>query len=253
MRCDPHYQPAADLLQDRIILITGAADGLGRATAMACSRHGATVILLGRTIRKLEKTYDAICETGGPEPAIYPMNLEGAAPKDYEDLAATLETEFGRLDGLVHNAAELGVLSPLDNVDIEIWYKVLQVNLNAPFLLTQACLSLLRKSRDASVVFVSDGVGRKAKAYWGGYAVSKFGLEGLTQVLAEETENSGILRSNSFDPGILNTALRRAAYPAEQFAANPAPESAVPGLLYLLGPDSRGTTGRSFEWVTDVE
>lgn len=248
MRCDPHYRPAADLLQDRVILITGAADGLGRATARACADHGATLILLGRTIRKLEKTYDEICEAGGPEPAIYPMNLEGAAPKDYEDLATTLGAEFGRLDGLVHNAAELGVLSPLDNADIETWYKVLQVNLNAPFLLTQACLPLLRKSRDASVVFVSDATGRKGKAYWGGYAVSKFGLEGLMQVLADETENSGVLRSNSFDPGILNTALRRRGYPAEDYSANPAPESAVPGLLYLLGPDSRGVTGQSFVW-----
>lgn len=248
MRCNPDYHPAPDLLQDRVILVTGAADGLGQETAKACANHGATVILLGRTIRKLEKTYDEICTAGGPEPAIYPMNLEGAAPKDYEDLAATLEKEFGRLDGLVHNAAELGALSPLDNADIEIWYKVLQVNLNAPFLLTQACLPLLRKSSDASVVFVSDAVGRQAKAYWGGYAVSKFGLEGLMQVLAEETETNHVLRSNSIDPGILNTALRRKAYPAENYAANPKPETAVPGLLYLLGPDSRGVTGQRFTW-----
>lgn len=253
MRCDPHYRPAADLLKDRVILITGAADGLGRATAKACARHGATLILLGRTIRKLEKIYDEICAAGGPDPAIYPMNLEGAAPKDYADLAATLESEFGRLDGLVHNAAELGTPSPLDASNIETWYKVLQVNLHAPFLLTHACLPLLRKSADASVVFVGDAVGRKAKAYWGAYAVSKFGLEGLMQVLADETENSGILRSNSFDPGILNTALRRRGYPAENYTANPTPDSAVPGLLYLLGPDSRGVTGQSCVWSPAVD
>lgn len=253
MHCDPHYQAAADLLQERVILITGAGDGLGRAAAKACAKHGATLILLGRTIRKLEKVYDEICAAGGADPAIYPMNLEGAAPKDYEDLAATLETEFGRLDGLVHNAAELGSLSPLDNANIETWYKVLQVNLNAPFLLTQACLPLLRESADASVVFVGDAVGRRAKAYWGAYAVSKFGLEGLMQILADETENSGILRSNSFDPGILNTALRRGGYPAENYTANPHPDSAVPGLLYLLGPDSRGLTGHSFEWSPPVD
>ncbi len=253
MRCDPHYQPAADLLQDRIILITGAGAGLGEAAAQTCAHHGATVILLGRTIRKLEKVYDAICSAGGPEPAIYPMNLEGAAPKDYEDLATTLADEFGRLDGLVHNAAQLGTLSPLDNADIETWYKVLQVNLNAPYLLTQACLPLLRKSQNASVVFVSDAVGRKAKAYWGAYAVSKFGLEGLMQVLAEETETNAVLRSNSFDPGILNTALRRHAYPAEDYTRNPQPAAVVTGLLYLLGPDSQGITGQSFEWPGAVE
>lgn len=248
MRCDPSYQPAVDLLRERVILITGAGDGLGKATALACARHGATVILLGRTIRKLEKTYDEIQEAGGPEPAIYPMNLEGAAPKDYEDLAATLTQEFGHLSGLVHNAAELGPLSPTDHYSIEQWYKVMQVNLNAPFLLTKACLPLLRKDPDASVVFVSDAVGRKAKAYWGAYAVSKFGLEGLAQVLAEETENSGALRCNSFDPGILNTQLRRNAYPAEAIADNPAADTAVPGLLYLLGPDSKGVTGGQWEW-----
>ena len=248
MRCDHDYRPAADLLQDRVILLTGAGDGLGKATALALASYGATLILLGRTIRKLEKTYDEIQTAGGPEPAIYPMNLEGAAPKDYEDLAVILTDEFGQMHGLVHNAAELGTLTPLDHYRIEDWYKVLQVNLHAPFLLTRACLPLLRKSADASVVFVSDTVGRKAKAYWGAYAVSKFGIEGLMQVLAEETENSGEIRCNSYDPGILNTQLRRTAYPAESFTANPNAADAVPGLLYLLGPDSKGVTGEQFEW-----
>lgn len=246
MHVEADYRPAADLLDGRVILVTGAGAGLGRAAAEAYARHGATVVLLGRTIRKLERVYDAIQDAGLPEPAIYPMNLEGAAPKDYEDMAARLREEFGRLDGLLHNAAMLGTLTPIDGYDIETWYKVLQVNLNAPFLMTQACLPLLRRAPDASVVFVSDIVGRQARAYWGAYAVSKFGLEGLTQVLADEFEHSGEVRFNSVDPGIVDTTLRRQAYPAEDFSANPTPEAAMPTFLYLMGPDSTGITGRQY-------
>ncbi|HHW76870.1 MAG TPA: SDR family NAD(P)-dependent oxidoreductase, partial [Xanthomonadaceae bacterium] len=140
------YQPVADLLKERVILVTGAGDGIGRAVARRLAVHGATVILLGRTIRKLEQIYDEIEQVGAPKPAIYPMNLEGASPKDYVDLARVLDTEFGRLDGLLHNAALFEGLTPLANYDIELWYRILQVNLNAPFLLTQALLGLLNRS-----------------------------------------------------------------------------------------------------------
>lgn len=240
------YSPAPDLLRERVLLITGAGAGIGRAVARAAARHGATVILLGRTITKLEQVYDEIESAGSPQPAIYPMNLEGATVKDYEDLALTIEREFGRLDGLVHNAAALGTLSPLQIYEPALWYKVMQVNLNAPFLLTQACLGLLNRAADASVVFVSDRVGRTAKAYWGAYAVSKFGLEGLMQVLAEETESNTPIRANSIDPGPVRTALRNEAYPAEDKDALAPPEDVVLPFLYLLGPDSAGVTGRAF-------
>ncbi len=244
MELDARYSPAPDLLAGRVVLITGAGDGLGRAAALACAAHGATVVLLGRTVRKLERTYDAIAEAGGPQAAIYPMNLEGAAPKDYQDLAGTLGTEFGRLDGLVHNAGMLGVLTPLDHFDVELWFKVVQVNLNAPFLLTRACLPLLRTAPDAAVVFLADRVGTRGRAYWGAYAASKAGAAGLMQVLADELEANTAVRVNGFDPGVVDTALRRQAYPGENPRANPRPESVMPGLLYLLGPDSRGVSGQ---------
>lgn len=241
------YSPPANLLAGRVILITGAGAGIGRAVAMGCAEHGATVVLLGRTLAKLEQVYDEIETAGHPQPAIYPMNLEGATPKDYVDLATTLEREFGRLDGLLHNAAVLGSLSPLAHQDIDLWFKVMQVNLNAPFLLTRACLGLLMQAPDASVLFSADQVGRKGRAYWGAYGVSKFGIEGMSQILAQELESNTQVRVNTIDPGAVRTRMRTLAYPGENAAANPPPETVVPAYLYLLGPDSRGISGRQFE------
>lgn len=241
------YTPSTDLLANRVILITGAGDGIGRAAALSCAAHGATVILLGRTLGKLERVYDEIEQAGHPQPAIYPMNLEGAIPKDYAELATTLEHEFGRLDGLLHNAALLGALSPMAHQDIDLWFKVMQVNLNAPFLLTRACLGLLMQAPDASIVFTSDQVGRRGRAYWGAYGVSKFGLEGMCQILAQELETNTQVRVNSLDPGAVRTRLRTLAYPGENALTNPAPEAIMPAYLYLLGPDSQGITGQQFE------
>ena len=167
-----NYKPAPDLLKDRVILVTGASDGIGAAAAKSFAAHGATVVLLGRNIRKLEKVYDEIEALGAPQPAIYPMNLDGAATKDYTALAETLDKEFGRLDGLLHNAALLGTLTPLDQYDLEQWAKVMQVNLHAPYLLTRAVLPLLRNTTDASVIFTSSQVGRKGRAYWGAYGIT---------------------------------------------------------------------------------
>lgn len=236
------YTPAAELLKDRVILITGAGDGIGRAVAIDCAAHGATVILLGRTTHKLEAVYDSIVEAGHPQPAIYPMNLEGAAPKDYDDLAAVLETEFGRLDGLLHNAAWLGTLAPIGQFDIESWFKSIQVNLNAPFMLTRACLPLMNAAQDASLVFTSDQITQQAKAYWGAYGVAKFGINGLMQMLAEEMSNSPV-RVNGIIPGPVRTNLRTWAYPGEDPRKLPTPDSITGSYLYLLGPDSLGRNG----------
>jgi len=240
------YQPAADLLRDRVILVTGAGDGIGRAVARCCAAHGATVILLGRTVRKLEQVYDAIEQAGGPKPAIYPMNLEGATPKDYAELAEVLDTEFGRLDGLLHNAALFEGLTPIANYDLELWYRTLQVNLNAPFLLTHALLGLLNRSADASMVFTADQVSREGQAYWGAYAVAKGGAETLMKILAGELETNTAIRVNSLDPGRVRTALTLKAYPGRDPTQWAAPETVLDTYLYLLGPDSRGVTGRLF-------
>ena len=241
------YQARTDLLKDRVILITGAGDGIGAAAARSCAAHGATVILLGRTTRKLEAVYDAIESAGHPQPAIYPMNLEGAAPKDYEDLAATIEKEFGRLDGLLHNASLLGTLTPLGQYDIAQWSKVMQVNLNAPFLMTRACLDLLKKSDDASVLFTSSSVGRKGRAYWGAYGISKAANENMMQILADELENNTTVRANSINPGAVRTTMRARAYPGEDPNALPKPDAIMATYLYLLGPDSKGVTGQQFD------
>lgn len=240
------YQPTPDLLQDRVILVTGAGSGIGRAVARRLAGHGATVILLDRAIRMLEQVYDEIEQAGGPRPAIYPMNLEGATPKDYTDLAQVLDTEFGRLDGLLHNAALFEGLTPIFNYDIELWYRILQVNLNAPFLLTQAVLGLLNRSADASVVFTTDRVGDEGQAYWGAYAVAKGGAQTLMKLLASELETNTPIRVNSIDPGRVRTELSLRAYPGRNPAEWARPEDILAVYLYLLGPDSKGVTGQTF-------
>ncbi|MBE2294422.1 MAG: YciK family oxidoreductase [Phycisphaerales bacterium] len=239
------YQPATDLLKDRVILVTGAGDGIGRAVSRHLGMHGATVILLGRTIRKLEQSYDELEQVGAPKPAIYPMNLEGATPKDYADLAQVLETEFGRLDGLLHNAALFAGLTPIANFDIELWFRIQQVNLNAPFLLTQSLLGLLNCSADASVVFTTDSVNESGQAYWGAYAVAKGGIQTLMKLLASELETNTPIRVNSIDPGRVRTAMTLKVYPGREPEEWPTPETIISTYLYLLGPDSKGITGQT--------
>ncbi len=242
------YQAPADLLKDRIIMVTGAGSGIGRTAAKTYAAHGATVILVGRTVAKLESVYDEIEAAGHPKPAIVPLNFEGAAVKDYEELAMTIEDNFERLDGLLHNAAILGNRSPVELYDPEIWSKVMHVNATAPFLLSRAMIPLLRKSADASVIFTSSGVGRKAKAYWGAYSVSKFAVEGLSQLMADELDDERHnIRVNSLNPGATRTNMRALAYPAEDPSQNPTPEDLMPVYLYLMGRDSRDVTGQQID------
>jgi NAD(P)-dependent dehydrogenase (short-subunit alcohol dehydrogenase family) len=241
------YAPAAGSHAGRVILVTGASDGIGQALALALARQGATVALLGRTQRKLARTYDRIVADGGPQPALLPFNLETAAAPEYDALAEALDREFGRLDGLAHLAGTLGDLSPIDQYDVPTWCKVLHVNLTAAFIITRTLLPLLRRSEDASVVFTSSSVGRRGRAYWGAYAASKFGVEGLMQVLAHEFADTTRMRANSVNPGPTRTAMRRQAYPAEDAAALPEPSAVLAPFLYLLGPASVGVNGQAFD------
>lgn len=247
MSCKIDYQAPAGLLENRIILVTGAGDGIGRAAALAYARHGATVILLGRTISKLEKVYDEIEAAGGPQPAIFPLNFEGATLKDYHDMAQTLDSEFGRLDGILHNAGLLGRITPFEQYNPELWAQVMQVNINGPIWMTQALLPLMDASDDASVIFTSSSVGRKGRAYWGAYSVSKFATEGFMEVLADELDNKPNIRINTLNPGATLTKMRRNAYPGEDPETLHTPEDIMPTYLWLMGPESKGVNGEKWD------
>lgn len=241
------WQPAAGCLQDKVILVTGAGDGIGRACALACAKLGATVLLLGRTKEKLDEVYDEIKRAGGPEPGMIPLNLVTARPNDFGELAVMLEKEFGRLDGLLHCAAILGDITPLEIASPDTWQQVLQVNLNAPVFLTQAMVPLLRQSPAASVVFTTSSVGRRGRAFWGAYAVSKAGIESVTQILADELEHTGKIRINAVNPGATRTLMRARAYPAENPMTLKTPEDVAPVFAWLLSDDSRGVNGQSID------
>jgi NAD(P)-dependent dehydrogenase (short-subunit alcohol dehydrogenase family) len=245
---DPsRHVPTPAELAGRAIAITGASDGLGRAVALACASHQANVILIGRNVRKLEAVHEQIAASGAPEASIALLDLETAIARDYDEVAEAVLERYGRLDGLLHNAAILGTLSPIEHYDVPTWCRVLHVNVTAAFALTQVLLPALKKSADAAVLFTSSGVGRHGRAYWGAYAVSKFALEGLAQILAAELEGISDIRVNIINPGRARTAMRRQAYPAEDVARLPLPDSLTGSYLALLGPASRGVTGGSFD------
>jgi NAD(P)-dependent dehydrogenase (short-subunit alcohol dehydrogenase family) len=241
------YEPAENLLADRVILVTGASGSIGGALAQACAHLGARVILSGRTVRKLEKVYDAIVAQGSPRPSIAPIDFEKADAAAYDSLAAAIDDEFGRLDGLAHVGAILGDRSPIAHYDVPTWLKVMHVNVNAPFILTKVLLPLLGKSADPSILFTTSGVSVKGRAYWGAYAVSKFANEGMMQVLADELATESPIRSNSVNPGAVRSPMRARAYPGEDADTLPRPEAVLAPFIYLLGPDGRGVTGCRFD------
>jgi NAD(P)-dependent dehydrogenase (short-subunit alcohol dehydrogenase family) len=241
------YAAPPGALTDRVILVTGASGGIGGALAKACASLGAHVLLSGRNVKKLEAVYDAIVADGGPRPSIAPLDLERADATHYTALVDAVRQEFGRLDGLAHLAALLGERAPIEHYDVVTWLRVMHVNVNAAFILTRMLLPLLKLSEDASIVFTTSGVSARARAYWGAYAASKFALEGLAQVLADETDTLTKIRVNTVNPGKVRTAMRAKAFPGEDPASVPMPASVLPAFLYLLGPASTGVTGRRFD------
>lgn len=241
------YSARPDLLKGRVILVTGAGRGIGATAAKTFAAHGATVLLLGKTEDNLSRVYDAIEAAGNPQAAVIPFNLETALPHQYDELAAMIEAEFGKLDGVLHNASIIGPRTPLEQLSGDNFMRVMQVNVNAMFMLTSTLLPLLKLSADASVVFTSSSVGRKGRAYWGAYAVSKFATEGLMQVLADEVDGIANVRANSVNPGATRTDMRAQAYPGENPQNNPLPEAIMPVYLYLMGPDSTGVNGQAFD------
>jgi len=248
MTIEPHeYEYATDVLADRIILITGASDGIGKALALHAASLGAHVILHGRNSEKLEAVYDEIeAIADAPQPSIAVLDLATATGDDYAVLRESVEYNFGRLDGLVHNAAILGQRLSIEQYDPGEWQKVMHVNLTAPFVLTQLLLPLLKASADASIIFTSSGVGKVGKAFWGAYSASKFGIEALSQMVAAENAHTPV-RSNCINPGPVRTNMRLEAYPAEDRDQVPPPEQVLAGYVFLLGPDSKGITGQSFD------
>ncbi|MDE8602376.1 YciK family oxidoreductase [Marinomonas sp. RSW2] len=243
-----HYQAPNQLLKNKVILVTGAGDGIGKTAAITYAKYGATVILLGRSIKKLEAVYDHIEKQKYPQAAIVPLNLDGAAEHDYIELANTIENEFGHLDGILHNASLLGERTTLASYDPTLFEQVMRVNVTSQLLLNQALLLLMQKAESASIVFTTSGVGRNAKANWGAYAISKFATEAMMQILSSElASQSPTIRANAINPGATRTNMRANAYPEEDPTTLATPDDIMPLYLYLMGKDSLTINGQSLD------
>lgn len=239
-----NFTAKENCLKDKVILITGTGDGIGATTAKTFAKYGATVILLSKTEKKIVDVYDEIVNAGHPQPAIITLNLEKATAEDYAGLAHTIETEFGRLDGLLHNAAMFEGLSPIAQFDNELWQRIIQVNLHAPFLLSQAMLPLLNKSVQASMIFTSSGVAHQGRAYWGAYGVTKAAGDNLMGILADELEIDTPIRVNSIDPGRVRTRMRALAFPGEDPMTVPAAADIMDSYIYLMSDESKELNGK---------
>jgi NAD(P)-dependent dehydrogenase (short-subunit alcohol dehydrogenase family) len=242
MNISINYVVSGNELKDKVILVTGANRGFGEAITFDLAKAGATVIMLGRDLAGLEVVYDKVVEQGYQEPVLYPLDLEGATPQHYEQLQADILSKFKHLDGLIHNASIIGTMMPIEQYDIKTWYSALQINLHSVFLLSQFLIPALHQSPDARVLFMSSSVGRKARAYWGAYGVSKFAIEGLSKTLAEELEKTNI-KVNTLDPGKMRTEMRRTAYPAENSDNIPKPEEKSPAIVYLMSQEAKDIHG----------
>jgi len=242
-----NYQAPEQHLKDRVILITGAGAGIGKTAALAFAAQGATLVLTGRQVSKLEQTYDEIEAAGGVQPAIKPLDLESASEFDFKATADVIYTQLGRLDGILHNASSFDILSPLEIQSMEQMKAMMQVNLIAPFALTRACLSLLQASPDASIIFTSTTAAHHPAAFWGSHAISKGAAETLVKIWALELETHPNIRINTVIPGAVQSPQRRRSHPGEVAKKLPPAEAIMPLYLYLMGHDSAGVSGQVFE------
>jgi NAD(P)-dependent dehydrogenase (short-subunit alcohol dehydrogenase family) len=239
-----NYEPSAKLMSGRTILITGATDGIGKALSLKLSSYPCNLILLGKNKLKL----DAIkkeCTGCVANIEIFKLDLMHAKGEDYQGLIDMIESKFISIDCLVHNAAILGDLAPVEHYDIGLWQQVIHVNLTSVFILTKCLLPLLKIGKFPSITFTSSGVGSKGKAFWGAYSVSKFGIEGFAQILSEELKNSNI-KVSIINPGATNTNMRAKAYPAEDKSSIKEPEDVISAYLYLLSPEFSEPSGSRF-------
>ncbi len=241
-----NYSVTPNALTGKTILVTGAGDGIGKDAALHYAQHGATVILLGRTVSKLEAVYDEIEAKGYPQAAIVPLDMKGASKQNYLDMADTINEQFGQLDGLLHNAGLLGSITPFEQIDEASFDEVMQVNVKAQLLMTQALLPLLKKSPDSRVVFTSSTVGHIGRAYWGSYAISKFATEGMMQILADELSDTSV-RVNAINPGATRTKMRASAYPAEDAELLKTPQDIMPLYVYLMAPEGQTVHGQCID------
>jgi len=248
------FKPEPNSLNNRVVLISGASGGLGTVLSQACARAGATVVLVARKLSKLEALYDSIeAIESAPQPAIITLDQANAPEADYQHLTQILASEFGRLDALVHTAADLGLLSPLHLIPQADWTRVMSVNVSSARLLTNACMPMLAASNNASVIFTVDN---KTSAYWGAYGVSKIALMQLANMIFEETEiqrgedGAAKIAVNAIDPGAMRTALRRKAFPGELETETPTPDTRLGPFLSLISRQDRQLNGATLKWFS---
>jgi len=239
--------PAKDMLKGRVIMVTGAGDGIGKVAAQEYAKYGATIILAGRTVPKLENTYDDIVSAGYREPTIYPIDFNGAQESDYEQMEILIEENLGGLDGVLFNASVLGARRALGGYYLDDWDKCMNINVRSQFIMTKALLPLLDRRPDGKILYTTSNVGRKGKAHWGAYSVSKFATEGLMQVLADDLDGISTTCVNAINPGATRTKMRALAYPAEDPSTLKTAQELMPLYLYLMGPDSAGVSGYSLD------
>ena len=232
-------------LDNKTILISGAAGDLGRQLAENCAAHGATVVLMDKTTNILEQVFDNITTANNPEPIICPIDLLVAQPEIYADLTNQLREQFGGLHGLIHCAALFDVPAPLVDVDALTWQQQIHVNLTAAYLLTSQLLPLLQETGNSRIIFTSDSVARSGAAYWGAYGVAKAGLEQYAHILAEELDKSGKVRVNTVIPGAIHSRIRKSAFPAESPGKRVKIEHITPIYLRLLSDLGKNIHGKT--------